>query len=164
MSEDVQILPESPRGMGAARLDAGLDAVGFTASRDGITTAQCHVLATELRGAGRFHHGDCVGGDANAHHIAKALGIRTVRHPAKVPASLRAFCTSDETREAKPPLARNIDIVDETNRLIACPKGYAEEQRSGTWATVRYARKIRRPITIIWPDGSVSRELKRTNR
>jgi predicted Rossmann fold nucleotide-binding protein DprA/Smf involved in DNA uptake len=33
-----------------------------------------------------------------------------------------------------------------------------EELRSGTWATVRYARRIGRPITLLFPDGGVLRE------
>jgi hypothetical protein len=56
------------------------------------------------------------------------------------------------------PTSRNHDIVDETELLIACPGELAEAVRSGTWATVRYARKLGRPIVIFWPDGSVTGE------
>lgn len=49
---------------------------------------------------------------------------------------------------------RNHDIVDATEWLIATPKKF-EEIRSGTWATVRYAKKVKKPVTIIWPDGSI---------
>jgi hypothetical protein len=41
--------------------------------------------------------------------------------------------------------------------LAACPKG-PEERRSGTWATVRYARKTGKPVVIFWPDGTVTEE------
>ena len=30
-----------------------------------------------------------------------------------------------------------------------------EQLRSGTWATVRHARKLKRPIVIINPDGTL---------
>lgn len=50
----------------------------------------------------------------------------------------------------------NRDIVAETDELIATPKGFQEERRSGTWATVRYALKARKPVTVIWPDGAAS--------
>lgn len=31
----------------------------------------------------------------------------------------------------------------------------AEKLRSGTWATVRYARKQKTPLIMLWPGGSV---------
>src|SRR5262245_55419877 len=49
-------------------------------------------------------------------------------------------------------------IVDETEALIATPRGFKEELRSGTWACVRYARKAGRTLHIVWPDGSVRAE------
>lgn len=64
---------------------------------------------------------------------------------------------SDEKREPLPYLARNCVIVDEADILLACPKG-PEEQRSGTWATVRYARKQNKRIVIVYPDGTITTE------
>ena len=69
-----------------------------------------------------------------------------------------ALDMSDEVRDPLPYLERNRAIVDACDILIACPKGMQEEQRSGTWATVRYARRRDRPIVIVWPDGTVTRE------
>ena len=46
---------------------------------------------------------------------------------------------------------------DETDMLVACPKG-PEEVRSGTWSTVRFARKRGKRIVIIMPDGTVTEE------
>jgi hypothetical protein len=40
---------------------------------------------------------------------------------------------------------------------LACPRGYTEELRSGTWATIRYARKTGVPYVIIFPDRTVER-------
>ena len=43
-------------------------------------------------------------------------------------------------------------LVDACEVLLATPKG-PEKLRSGTWATVRYARKVGKRIVIIEPDG-----------
>jgi len=52
-------------------------------------------------------------------------------------------------------LARNHFIVAYSEELVAAPKSNKEELRSGTWATIRYARKRKRMVTIIYPDGSL---------
>jgi len=103
-----------------------------------------------------FHHGDCVGADKQAHYIVSNWNIRTIGHPPSS-FSLRAWCECDERREFKDYHARDRDIVDETDYLIAAPKSAAEEQRSGTWYTIRYARLKGKPVFIILPDGSVVR-------
>jgi hypothetical protein len=54
---------------------------------------------------------------------------------------------------------RNHRIVDMTRVLVACPDG-EERQHSGTWATVRYARKRGKWIIIVYPDGTVREENK----
>jgi hypothetical protein len=127
---------------------------GFTGTQQGCTEPQWTVLLVELKKATEFHHGDCVGADAEAHAIAKSFGAWTVCHPPLIEKS-RAFTVNDETREPKDYLVRNHDIVDETAFMIACPKGMSEELRSGTWATIRYARKRGKSGIIIFPDGSV---------
>jgi hypothetical protein len=53
-----------------------------------------------------------------------------------------------------PPLDRNKMMVDDCEALIATPRLMVEELRSGTWSTIRYARKCRKPVHIVWPDGS----------
>jgi hypothetical protein len=50
---------------------------------------------------------------------------------------------------AKDNLTRNRDIVDTASMLIAAPEGNAERLRSGTWATVRYARKAKKKVIIL---------------
>jgi hypothetical protein len=57
--------------------------------------------------------------------------------------------------ECKEYLDRNHDIVDSSDLLIAVSESTVEVLRSGTWATIRYAKKLRKPIKIIYPDGKV---------
>ncbi len=71
---------------------------------------------------------------------------------------MRNFSKGDETRKPKPYLKRNHDIVDESDILIGFPSSEEERLRSGTWATVRYARKTGKRIYIIFPDGKVKQE------
>lgn len=98
-----------------------------------------------------FHHGNCVGADALACNFAHMAGFKTISHPCDV-ASMRAFGTiNDETRPIKKPLHRNHDIVNECEILIASPESLEEIIRSGTWATVRYARKQNKPIILLDP-------------
>jgi nucleoside 2-deoxyribosyltransferase len=55
-------------------------------------------------------------------------------------------------------LARDRAIVDNTDLLIGCPRGYDLRSHGGTAYTVRYALSKGKPVVIIWADGSV--ELK----
>ncbi len=102
-----------------------------------------------------LHHGDCIIADNVAHRIAKALSWRVEIHPPDNPTK-RAFCKhADLIHPEKPYLERNRDIVDASEALIATPAENAELARSGTWSTVRYARKKAIPVYIVFPDGSV---------
>jgi hypothetical protein len=129
--------------------------VWFTGTREGMTLRQMDTLQdllARLRATHDvFHHGDCIGADAQAHEIAKALGYRTEAHPSNIP-GMRAFCNADVVHPEKAPLDRNRDMVDIGDTGVGAPHG-PEEQRSGTWSTVRYARKVGRPVVIVWPDG-----------
>lgn len=136
--------------------------IGFTGRRTELTELQLQRLELVIMGNGfdndfepaEFHHGDCVEADLAAAKLAKKYNWRVVTHP-PIRESLRAyFPDSDETREPKEFIERNHNIVDETDRLIACPDG-PERMRSGTWATIRYALKTGKPVTIIWPDSTV---------
>lgn len=106
------------------------------------------------QGCIHFHHGDAIGADAQAARIAKDLGYIVVAHPGH-PKDVnntvyRAFTDfNDEVRPVFPFITRDHDIVDETDLLVATPKTTEEEVRSGTWTTVRYARKQGKPVKII---------------
>jgi len=60
--------------------------------------------------------------------------------------------------EAKPYLDRNQDIVDGADILIAAPNEDKEIVRSGTWSTVRYARKSKKKIILVLRSGEVIEE------
>lgn len=128
--------------------------VGFTGTRHGMTPAQREALRALLRPTDTLHHGDCVGADADAHEIARAMGCRIAVHPGPVSA-LRAHCAGDVLHEPRPFLDRNVRIVLATEILIAAPRTAQEKMRSGTRFTVREARRRGREVIIIRPDGTI---------
>lgn len=141
--------------------------VGFTGTQDGMTDEQHKALCrrVEALDVTEFHHGCCVGSDAEAFDVVLeyAPNAKVVAHPpanrSKVSENTVAF--SDEVREAKPYLVRDQDIVDESDVLVATPKTADEVRRSGTWATVRMARRAGKPVVIINPDGTETEERPR---
>src|SRR5262245_22040900 len=92
-----------------------------------------------------LHHGDAIGADAEAHDIAVALGCGIAIHPPAI-GKQRAFKLAADIRAPKSYLNRNKDIVREATLLVAAPAEPIEQLRSGTWSTVRYARKVRRAV------------------
>lgn len=135
--------------------------VGFTGTSHGggMTARQCDAFKTLVNNLAPvwFHHGDCIGADAQAHDIVRLTCERTriFGHPASVDPSMRAFKECDTLVDARPPLKRNHDIVDRTLILVAAPRGKEEELRSGTWATVRYAQQMKRIIYYVHYDGTI---------
>jgi hypothetical protein len=126
--------------------------IGFTGSRQGMSQPQMEnfVMLLKKMGMTEFHHGDCVGADEEAHAIVRDFfpNVQIVIHP-PTSAGKRAFCVGDETRESLPYLTRDRKIVDECEFLFAAPLRNTEELRSGTWSTIRYARKIDRLHVVL---------------
>lgn len=127
-------------------------AIGFTGTSKGMTDRQAKKVYDFLLKRFNFtlHHGDCVGADAEADRIAKLIGAKVVIHPPKNP-RMRAFCKGDKVMKEKEYLIRNRDIVNSTKLLIATPKEKKEVLRSGTWATIRYAKKMGKYVKIFYP-------------
>jgi hypothetical protein len=123
---------------------------GFTGTQAGMSVGQKRFFTVELqvREVTELHLGDCIGADFDAWKIAKFLGIRTVGHPPSDPKK-RAFCTYDEEMPPAPYLERNHHIVDASAMLFGAPRINREEPRSGTWATIRYARRVHKEVVII---------------
>lgn len=130
---------------------------GFTGTQEGMTRKQAAELEIRLMGfTGEFHHGDCTGADEEAHDIVKSMGFYIVIHP-PIRNVKRAYKAGDLILKPKDYLDRNKDIVHSCEFLIAAPNG-EEKIRSGTWSTVRFARAMRKPLMIIYPDGLIERE------
>jgi hypothetical protein len=132
--------------------------IGFTGTRKGMTPSQQEAVRAMVEGGGwaLARHGDCVGADAEFHEICRDVGVPVVLHP-PVNSDKRAFCTGyTSCRAPLPPLDRNDAIVDGSEAMIATPAQMREVQRgSGTWYTVRQARRIGVPVSIVYPDGTV---------
>jgi len=145
--------------------------IGFTGTQKGMTENQKIGFSYLIKylNIKEFAHGDCIGADANAHDLVfqyftdclkqDLFRGKIVIHPPINPTK-RAFCKSREIRECLPYIDRNHNIVDECKILIGTPKGYEEELRSGTWATLRYAKRISRSNYIIYPDGSIDETIR----
>lgn len=155
--------------------------LGFTGTQRGLTPAQLATLEKWLSErvdvTTEIHHGDCIGADAQLDALADKFGIKTIIHPPII-GEKRAWCFRRWAmgqrfgeslghapskrkivveRTPKPYLARNSDIVSDTDALVACPGEMLEQLRSCTWATVRRARKVSPPrIRVFWPDGSTT--------
>ena len=129
--------------------------IGFTGTQAGLTPKAVEILTSNLRSYREdhhfinFRHGDCVGADAQAHDIAMALGFTVIIHPPLIN-SMRAHKKGHQWHPARPYLERNKNIVRGCHLLVACPKdSMNEELRSGTWSTVRFARKAQKSILLI---------------
>lgn len=134
--------------------------VGITGTRYGWTEAQHDKFRACIRAnffwIKEFHHGLCEGVDALSHGIVFCdhKEIVIIGHPS-VDKTHQLECVCDELREEKTHFARNRDIVNETDALIVIPAQMEWQPRGGTWYTHDYAVKQKKPVLIIWPDGSV---------
>lgn len=139
---------------------------GFTGTQSGMTTKQKAVFETLLaeNNVSMFHHGDCIGADAESHAIALKRGVEVIIHP-PINDSKRAFCKgASVVLSPKEYLDRNHDIVNSSSLLFATPKEDKEKIRSGTWATIRYAAKHGKKLFIILPNGEVLNSLPKVSK
>lgn len=132
--------------------------IGFTGNRHGLTPEQKEQIVLILDKYNNIivSHGDCVGSDTDFHnlciqyketHLDKQIMIHIF--PPIIP-TLRAFNQSDLLMDEKPYLERNLNIIKYSFVLIACPiDKNKEELRSGTWSTIRQAKKLNKLIYIL---------------
>lgn len=131
--------------------------LGFTGTQKGMTDLQKERVISFLlmHEVVEVHHGDCVGADSEFHDLIRERcpKVQVHIHPPELDVK-RAFKEGDVVHPEKAYLKRNRDIVNVVDVLLACPKG-PEIMRSGTWATVRYARKRGKQVGVFYPQGSV---------
>lgn len=143
--------------------------IGFTGTQKGMSDHQkkcLHDLLSTLYASSYNHflHGCCIGADVEAHEIALSLGydihICPPTNQEKVAVNLlpeppnNVYMSNGNlvwSMSPAPYLLRNRYIATYCDHLIACPYQQHEIIRSGTWATVRYARGYGKPVHIIYP-------------
>jgi len=132
--------------------------IGFTGTRHGMNDVQKKEFEkiVDSKEVEEFHHGMCVGSDEQAHYIITTKNIKTIGHPPKYK-KFEAKCKCDITTKPFDYLERNKHIVDDTDILVATPD-VKEKIRSGTWSTIRYARKKGKRIYIIHKNGRITIE------
>lgn len=133
--------------------------IGFTGTRLGMTIAQHAALVKimlsyhKMSGTFKWHHGVCVGADEQCHNLATIFDFYIQGHPPldeRYQATLHGF---DIMSIPKDYIVRNHEIVDACSILIATPKEMKEVIRSGTWATIRYAKGTGVKVVRIDPFG-----------
>lgn len=136
--------------------------IGFTGTREGLAKEQRATLQLCLQmakmGSGKtwleLHHGSCVGADDEVNLICFTMDIVRSIHPPKDERYL-ANCRGEHRYEPKDYRARNEDIVNASDLVIACPAQREEQGRgSGTWMTIRIAQSKFKPLLAIFPDGT----------
>jgi hypothetical protein len=138
-------------------MDDRIDHLGFTGTRKGGTQQQLRAMRRLI---GKLwpqhvHHGDCLGADDQFHLICRELHVPAIiLHPPDR-GDHRAFCHGDAVWPPKSYLERNRDIVDSSELMLVVPKTADEQLRSGTWATFRYAKSLKKKIIVIDPDGGM---------
>lgn len=151
--------------------------VAFTGNRTKMNIAQRRAfrkLLERWQPTGlTFRHGCCSGADRMAHlEVIRrwapdyAMGMQLF--PSNAEQYEWGFNELKDSPEAEgmtmllfpieAPLLRNRRMVRGANHLVAAPRGFYEVMRSGTWATIRYAREMGVPRTIILPDGRLTEE------
>jgi hypothetical protein len=104
-----------------------------------------------------MRNGVCIGSDYQAtklFEIILPLG-EILNHPSNIPSKTQ-YVAGPIMHNPLPPLERDRYIAGcmpgfRTDLLIATPAQDVEILRSGTWATVRYARKCGIPRIILLP-------------
>lgn len=156
--------------------------VSFTGSQSGMTIFQRKNLAEKLKAIGitELVHGDCIGSDLIANELGIEVGCKFFYLFPSVFNAKRAFAFPDsqvkeiwldwkdgvryKLHAPMKPLERNRLIVEQSPLLIATPKEFAHTLRSGTWATIRYAWKLKKDVIIIPPVKGEEEEQDEQNR
>lgn len=129
--------------------------VTFTGTRRGMTLKQIKQIEEWFANTHNIleaHHGGCEGADRDFHDmLLYYIPIHRIHiHPGRVE-QLEWACQQQRQRKEihiyaiplgkKPELARNRIMVSQSNVVLATPAQEQEVLRSGTWATIREARK-----------------------
>lgn len=131
--------------------------IGFTGTQRGMTKFQRECLKNFLDIYVGWNEelwllqGDCIGADGQAAHLARSMGYKIWTFP-PTHNSKRVGASSDREETPRDYLTRNHNIVKACDMLVATPGENVEQLRSGTWATIRYAKKLDKHLYLIYTD------------
>jgi hypothetical protein len=139
--------------------------VAMTGTQQGITYQQhwsfCKFLALypDIDEVEAFLNGDCIGADLAVTNLVATFWphVQIWKYPGDIP-SKRAGGFSHVTMDPSDCLSRNREMVERSGLLVAFPGEFHEVLRSGTWATIRHARRRGIPTVFFWPDGKITTE------
>lgn len=143
------------------------EVITVTGTRAGMSSRQRKTTNRLIYGwnPSLMHNGACEGADRQFFDMATAIATYIELWPSSPEQDRWARMQETAFPELvsivyalQPPLVRNRAMVRKGKALIATPATLGEALRSGTWATIRYARKLNRPIVIIEPAGGVRYE------
>lgn len=126
--------------------------LGFTGTQSGMTANQLIELVDFITNNTITHayHGDCIGADSEFHTLLREYSpstIITIFPPSNN--SKRAYNKADILMPEDTYMKRNQSIVNACDILIAGIPTTHELRRSGTWSTVRKARKADKDILLL---------------
>jgi hypothetical protein len=138
--------------------------LGFTGTRRGMTPPQYEVILAYLKDMNPEYvvHGGAIGADEefgamviHEHElsISNTYTCTMEVYPASRERATR-WTSFAKVHQVMLPLERNILIVARCDLLLATPETQQEVLRSGTWATIRAARRSGKSHTIVFPDGT----------
>ena len=149
--------------------------IGYTGTRYGMTDPQAHSLekllaahactvqlaiayATGCTDRQKGIHGGCCGGDEQFHRICKKLGWEIDVLPGPEVVEAPYFQDADYIYPPEKHMRRNKSIVTSASWMYGAPYEMEEQERGGTWRTIYMARKAKKPLTIVYPDGTFRSE------
>jgi len=141
--------------------------LGFTGTRKGMTPEQKKTVGIFLRSntVTKHFNGACEGADRDMYFLVLSnSNANIVFYPGDKEQYVWALIQQSEVDDVavvprRPYMVRNELIVTQSDCLVATPYEDHEVKRSGTWATVRIARRQGKPVTIVWPDGTATGDI-----
>jgi hypothetical protein len=133
--------------------------IGVTGTRNGLSEEQANWIDQFLiyNAVNVLHHGDCVGVDEQVALKFADRKAYIIAHPGLDVMMYRANCkVNDLVLPGKAALNRNRYIVQCSELLLAFPNSETDALRSGTWFTIRHAKKVKVPTIIVTPTGKVT--------
>ena len=133
--------------------------VGVSGSQNANINLHSHLIIGGIREhsdrGDQITQGGCIGADAIAMIVARLVFDRPIHTvlPAdhsKVFAGWRRYTTTwEQMPDGTSYMDRNDRLVEQIDKLIAFPMEATEVLRSGTWSTIRRARRKGIPVIIV---------------